>query len=552
MYNPFVCDRKRAVLNNLDIDPDINYFNSVSADNNCTYFLPSELKNVLYTRNDTPHRSCDGTISIMHLNCRGLLGKYDEICALNDSLNNVFDIITMSETFMNHSNDEIVNIDGYSFLNKPREAKAGGGVGMYIKQSLEYKTRPDIHFDDTEFEICAIEVDNKGGKNSIIIAMYRPPNTNMLKFNSSVNMLCDKLKSENKFIYWTGDFNIDLLKTDSHASSNDFLQIMLSNSLYPVITKPTRITDYSATIIDNIFCNHQRVHFSGLIYTDISDHLPVFVMNNCDDVVEKQTVYFETRQMRRDNISNFNEMLSRQDWSDLMNITDTDEAYHVFIDTYTRIFDKCCPKIIRKTCVGTKKPWMSPALMKSRRTKEKLYKKYITSPTPQNKAIYNAYKNKFTQIKRVSEKNYYSNKLQLSKNNLKSTWKIIKEALNKRNSSSPVPCKLKSGNVILSSNEEISNKLNDFFTTIGPNLDEKIPRPNVNFTSFLKREVIDSLFLTPSTTAEIISIVKQFKNKSSFGWDEIPMTIIKETIGNIVNPLNHIFNLSISQGTVPS
>ena len=38
VYNPFVCDRKRAILNNRDIDPDINYFNSTETAANCTYF----------------------------------------------------------------------------------------------------------------------------------------------------------------------------------------------------------------------------------------------------------------------------------------------------------------------------------------------------------------------------------------------------------------------------------------------------------------------------------------------------------------------------------
>ena len=52
-----------------------------------------------------------------------------------------------------------------------------------------------------------------------------------------------------------GDFNINLLNEDVHTLTNDFLNIMSSNSLYPSITKPTRITSNSATLIDNIFTN---------------------------------------------------------------------------------------------------------------------------------------------------------------------------------------------------------------------------------------------------------------------------------------------------------
>jgi len=58
---------------------------------------------------------------------------------------------------------------------------------------------------------------------------------------------------------------------------------MYSNSLYPTLTRPTRITTHSATLIDNIFTNViDRPVSSGLIITDISDHLPVFaIIQNC-------------------------------------------------------------------------------------------------------------------------------------------------------------------------------------------------------------------------------------------------------------------------------
>ena len=70
------------------------------------------------------------------------------------------------------------------------------------------------------------------------------------------------------------------MKADNHKSSNDFLQTMLSNSLHPVITKPTRICKDSATLIDNIYCNSHAEYFDGIIYTDIFDHLPIFIIDN--------------------------------------------------------------------------------------------------------------------------------------------------------------------------------------------------------------------------------------------------------------------------------
>ena len=51
--------------------------------------------------------------------------------------------------------------------------------------------------------------------------------------------------------------------------------------LYPSITKPSRITTSSATLIDNIFTNNIfNIQFSGLLCNDISDHLPIYCVVN--------------------------------------------------------------------------------------------------------------------------------------------------------------------------------------------------------------------------------------------------------------------------------
>jgi hypothetical protein len=60
---------------------------------------------------------------------------------------------------------------------------------------------------------------------------------------------------------------------------------MYANSFSPLITLPTRLTSHSATLIDNIFTNNlEKYAFSGLILSDISDHLPVFAIAYDNDL----------------------------------------------------------------------------------------------------------------------------------------------------------------------------------------------------------------------------------------------------------------------------
>ena len=53
-----------------------------------------------------------------------------------------------------------------------------------------------------------------------------------------------------------GDFNVNLLNYESHGETNEFINTMVSHYLLPHILHPTRVTDHSATVIDNIFSNN--------------------------------------------------------------------------------------------------------------------------------------------------------------------------------------------------------------------------------------------------------------------------------------------------------
>ena len=48
------------------------------------------------------------------------------------------------------------------------------------------------------------------------------------------------------------DHNLDLVKYNIHPLTNDFLELNLEKQLLPTITKPTRVTRSTATLIDNV------------------------------------------------------------------------------------------------------------------------------------------------------------------------------------------------------------------------------------------------------------------------------------------------------------
>ena len=92
-------------------------------------------------------------------------------------------------------------------------------------------------------------------------------------------LLTERLtKENNKEVILMGDFNIDLIKSNSNANASEFLDVIYSSNLLPHITSPTRLTSRSHTLIDNIFSNINEECTSDNIINTISDHLGQFLI----------------------------------------------------------------------------------------------------------------------------------------------------------------------------------------------------------------------------------------------------------------------------------
>ena len=109
--------------------------------------------------------------------------------------------------------------------------------------------------------------------------VYRHPSSNLETFLNNFYLVISKINKERKLCLISGDFNINLLNFDKHPSTKDFINTLGSFFLEPHILKPTKITNHSSTLIDNMFFNsieYQTVR--GNLFHDLTDHLPNFLI----------------------------------------------------------------------------------------------------------------------------------------------------------------------------------------------------------------------------------------------------------------------------------
>ena len=108
----------------------------------------------------------------------------------------------------------------------------------------------------------------------------------------------------------TGDFNLNLLKHAKSPGVSKFLENLLSHNFMPQITLPTRITEKTTTLIDNMLINNNILNcISGNITTSISDHLPQFIvldslLGTSTDVDSSQILYRSFKNFSEENFSN--------------------------------------------------------------------------------------------------------------------------------------------------------------------------------------------------------------------------------------------------------
>ena len=122
-------------------------------------------------------------------------------------------------------------------------------------------------------ESCWIELQSGSNKLNVIIGCIdRHPTANLPNFIYELDRIMSSLTSYEAFIF--GDMNINFLNNyDEHTLTEDYLNVIYSKNFLLLITKATRITHHTATLIEHIYTNALDMNISSrIIAADFSDH----------------------------------------------------------------------------------------------------------------------------------------------------------------------------------------------------------------------------------------------------------------------------------------
>ena len=179
----------------------------------------------------------------------------------------------------------MVNVPDYTHVGNYRETKKGGGVSILLRNSISYKRRKDLDiFEEGLTESIFMEIMSKNSKHIILGSIYKLPNVDIDQFSSNLIGIVNKARfvkgKHQPELIIAMDHNMNLLKGLSHSPTHKFMEDVSNLNLLPTIMRPTRITNHSATLIDNIYVT-ENLHSSfesAILIDDMSDHLPLLAM----------------------------------------------------------------------------------------------------------------------------------------------------------------------------------------------------------------------------------------------------------------------------------
>ena len=258
----------------------------------------------------------------------------------------------------------------------------------------------------------------------------------MYVFIEKLSYSLSSLENNSNQLILAGDFNINLPKLNDNEIYSNFFDTLVSHSIYPQITLPTRFTRTNGTMIDNFFCKLSKYTLestAGILTKQLCDRQPYFMLLNITQVTESHPKFIKIKIVLYNKL---NKSLN----------ADTDINYEIIHDEIARAKNKCMPSKIMKfnKYKHKKSSWITQCLLKSILYRDQLYKKLkLTNPNSPN---YDTIKTNLKANNLILKQNihsakqiYYETCFHHFRKDIRNTWKTINEILTKNQTKHKLP-----------------------------------------------------------------------------------------------------------------
>ena len=508
---------------------------------------------------------------IISLNCQSLSAKIDNLKILMHNLDNqqvYIDAICLQESWLSDLSDlSLLHVEGYQLISMAKHCSAHSGLVIYLSNKYQHEVL-NIHEQSNLWDGQFIKISGMLHNRNIILGnIYRPPNdineNYKTFFDELIRILAILNKSKHEVII-AGDFNIDLLKVNTNMHAHEFFHTLIAQSFIPKITLPTRFSDLRCTLIDNFLCKLSPaiLDSSAAIFTNnISDHqLYILVVPNLSNTI-KVPKYTKIL-WDANSTPNFKADISKANVFAKLNpdiSANPNENYDILEKIIVHNINKHFPRrqVKFNKYKHKKNTWITKGILHSIKFRDNLYRE-LKKACP-NSDIYSTIKVNLRTYNKILKRNillakqmHYKIKFDKYKNDIKGTWGVIRDILNKTHSKKDYPEQFNLNGVHESNRIIIANNFNEYFTNIGEELASKITDPvGKSHTDYLHSPCESRLNFTTVNENVVAKIIESLKTKSSCGDDGLSTKLLKEIKNEICSSITLIVNQMITTGIFP-
>ena len=515
---------------------------------------------------------------VLGMNCQSLRAKQDELLVILDQYNSstngcAISVICLQETWISHECDPVIDIPNYNYVLRGSSTSTHGGIVTYVHKDLNFDVIPVPAHSDDIWENLFIQVHGgkTGGSKVVIGNIYRPPRDRVElidRFLSEFNVILESLESF-KSVHIAGDYNLDLLKCQSDTRIHRFLHQSFASSYFPRILHPTRITAGSQTLIDNVFSKFSTQFHSvkaGILSHRVSDHQSYFVAINVTHSKSQEskhpkfiykTTITDATKLKFKNILESEIKLDKFDGSEDADPQSNFDILHDIItsaqsDCFTEKRVKCDRRKVPKL------PWVTHGIVKSIRTRNKLYKKMKNLDKPSDKyTVLDQQLKNFNKVLKKSiklaKRNYYSKLFEEHKGDPRKMWDTISSLTNSSSKlSHTLPESFLINGQSVSDPQSIADGFNSYFLNVAAEMSENITESSSSSPmSYLNEPTNQSFKFTAVSQVDVAKSIDKLKSKRTLDCYGLNTETIKMCKTELVPVLTLIINQCIKRGIFP-
>ena len=484
---------------------------------------------------------------MLHLNIRSAKKNFNEFQSTMHIMKVEFQVIVLTETWLDTINDWN-ELPGYTAYHSIRSDRGGGGVTVLISSAIQSELVNELSFVNDLFEYCSVKF-SINNKTYLVMGVYRAPasSSSCSLFNSLFSQVLETPIVAKCNTIFVGDLNIDICETPYPAITQDYINELRAAHFLPLITIPTRVTSHSATAIDHIWLNFTVPYTSGAIISSITDHYPIFAaIPNVYASASKLKIQF--RDHSELNISEFLDKVGEfcNRFGDY-ECDDVNILCHQFSDQLYSLYNSCFP--VKVKFISQKRllaPWLTNALLKSIDRKHVLFR--LSRVNNFHIDVYKNYRNVLCRTIAAAKRQYFTIKFEKCQKDVRATWRSINYILKPNSNKTQFPNLRVNGKMIKDA-MEVAESFNDYFARIGNELNNQVPRSNIDPMSFVNRQCNSFVYFN-TDPQEIISIVTSSKSTGG-NLQTIPNFIYKKVIHLVAPIIAVLINTSVMKGVFP-